>query len=88
MFQWAAEVRHGQGEVLVACGLGALHKLVGPEEGNPAEGRGVAVEGKDRDVVEEEEADHRLRTVAVAVNLAVSRRYAPGRMPATVPRRV
>lgn len=23
VFQWAAEVRHDQGEVLVACGLGA-----------------------------------------------------------------
>lgn len=61
---------------------------MGPEEGNPAEGRGVAVGDKDRDVVEEEEADHMPRKVAVAANPAVSRRYAPGRMPATVPRPV
>ena len=67
---------------------GGMHRLVGLEEGSPAEGKGVAVEDRDRDVVEEEEADHRLRTVAVAVNPAVSRQCAPGRRPAIVPRQV
>lgn len=88
MFQWAAGVQHDQEEVLGACGLGALHRLVGLEEDIPAEGRGAAVEDRDRDVVEEEEAGHRLRIVAVAANPAVSRRYAPGRMPVIVLRRV
>lgn len=88
MFQWAVGVQHDQEEVLEACGQGALHRLVDLEEGIPAEGRGAAVEDKDRDVVEEEEAVHRLRRVAVAVNPAVSRRYALGRMPAIVLKRV
>jgi hypothetical protein len=88
VFQWVVEVRHDHEEVLVACGLGAWHRLVDLEEGSPVEGRDVAVEDKDRGAVEEEEADHRLRKVAVVVCLAVSRRYARGRMPAIVPRLV
>jgi hypothetical protein len=88
VFQWVAEARHEHVEVPVACGLGALHRLAGLEEGSPAEGRGVVVGDKDRDVVGEEEADHRLRRVAVVVYPAVSRRYAPGRMPAIGPRLV
>jgi hypothetical protein len=87
-FQWVAGARHEHEEVLVACGLEASHRLVGLEEGSPAEDRGVAVEGRDRDVAGEGEADHKLRKVAVVVYLAVSRRYAPGRMPAIGPRRV
>lgn len=81
-------MRHDHEEVLVACGLGAWRRLVDLEEGSPVEGRGVAVEDKDRGAVEVEEVDHRLRKVAVVVCLAVSRRYAPGRMPAIVLRRV
>jgi hypothetical protein len=86
VFQWVAEVRHDHGEVLVACVLEAWHRLVGLEEGTPVEGRGVVVEDRDRDAVEEEGADRRLRKVAVVVYPAVSRQYAPGRMPAIVPR--
>jgi len=88
VFQWAVGVQHGQGEVLGAYGQGALHRLADLEEGNLAEGKGAAAEDRDRDVAEEAEADHRLRIVAVAANPAVSRRYAPGRMPVIVPRRV
>ena len=81
-------MQHDQEEVLEACGQGALHRLADLEEGNLAEGRGAAAEDRDRDVAEGAEADHRPRTVAVAVNPAVSRRYAPGRTPVIVPRRV
>ena len=88
MFQWAAGVQRDQEEVLEACDQGALHRLADLEEDNLAEGRGAAAEDRDRDVAEEAEADHRLRIVAVAANPAVSRRYAPGRMPVIVPRRV
>lgn len=88
VFRWAVGAQHDQEEgALGACGQGASHRLVGLEEGILAVGRGVEVEDRDRDVVEEEEADHRLRTVVVAANPAVSKRYAPGQMPAIVLRR-
>ena len=89
VFQWVAEVPYERVEALEGHDLEAWRRLVGLE-GNPEEeGRHVAAQDRDREprVAEEEVAGHRLRTIAVEVHLVVSRRYAPGRRPATVLKR-
>lgn len=86
MFLSAVEAQRVVVEVPVAS-VEAFHTRVGPE-GNPGEGRDVAAEGRDRvHAAEEEVADRKLRTIAVVVHLAVSRRYAPEQKLAIGPRR-